>query len=168
MDRLGIAERIFEAIVLPRERYGLVRFEQEPNELHGLFEPIFPLTYRGKCVTKHAVLGIVPGGSDSKLQPPIAHVIYGRCHLREEARVSVRDAGDKDTQANPLRRLRERSKGGPAVEAGALGTVTRLTRDEMVDEPGGGELRLAIEKAPHAHEFRPWSCLGGYDSKLHR
>jgi ATPase subunit of ABC transporter with duplicated ATPase domains len=119
------------------------------EDLHGLFETARTMI---EGHTERLVLRLVPASADAQDQAPVAHLVEGGGHLRQDRRIAEGVAEHQGTDLHPLCRFRQRGQHGPALPD-PCGRLTGAAVHEMVGQPDAVEairLRLLRELTDRA------------------
>jgi ATPase subunit of ABC transporter with duplicated ATPase domains len=131
VERLVVLPREID-VPVPQHRY---------EDLHGLFE-----TARA-MIEGHAerlVLRLVPARADAQDQAPVAHLVEGGGHLRQDRRIAEGIAEHQGADLHPLCRFGQRGQHGPALPD-PRGRLTGTAVHEMVGQPDAVEaIRLRL------------------------
>src|SRR5262249_55483088 len=119
--------------VVPTAEGRLLLREQALQDLQRLLERLETPRDGHEVEAEGLVLELEPARPDAEVQAAAAHLVDGRRHLSEDARVPVGVARDEVTDARSHRRLRERREERPPFQTGAL----RIDedREEVVERP---------------------------------
>src|SRR5215831_14284493 len=91
-----------------------------------------------------------PSCAQAENQAPPADYIHRGRHFRQDRRMTISVACYHQTQADPLRRHRQRRQGGPAFETWP--SSVRKDRKEVI-EPPGGVVTEGIDLLPKRKQF---------------
>jgi ATPase subunit of ABC transporter with duplicated ATPase domains len=115
--------------------------QQRDEDLHGLFETARAMVERHP---ERLVLRLVPAGADAEDQAPVAHLVEGGGHLREDRRIAEGRARHQGADLHPVRGLGQRGQHGPALPD-PRGRLTGAAVHEVVGEPDAVEaVRLRL------------------------
>jgi len=109
-------------VPVPQHRY---------EDLHGLFETARAMI---EGQPERLVLRLVPARADAQDQAPVAHLVEGGGHLREDRRITEGIAEHQGADLHPVCRFRQRGQHGPALPD-PRGRRTGAAVHEMVGEP---------------------------------
>jgi len=127
-------------VVLPREIDVPVP-QHRHEDLDGLFETARAMIERH---TERLVLRLVPARADAQDQTPVAHLVEGGGHLREDRGIAEGIAEHQGADLHPLCRFRQRGQHGPALPD-PRGRLTGAAVHEMVGQPDAVEaIRLGL------------------------
>jgi len=127
-------------VPVPQHRY---------EDLHGLLETARAMI---EGHTERLVLRLVPARADAQDQAPVAHLVEGGGHLRQDRRIAEGIAEHQGTDLHPLCRFGQRGQHGPALPD-PCGRLTGAAVHEMVGQPDAVEairLRLLRELTDRA------------------
>ena len=165
LHRLGLTPRVVQLVVLPLEgRHGVG--EQARDDLERLVEAVEPLLERGEVDAVGVALLLVPPRAETELEPTAGDDVERGGHVRQHRRVAVGVAGHQHADADPVRRLGQRRRGDPALQAGPGGV--REDRIEVVEGPGRLEQLDVVGGLPDGQHVGPRRVLrGGLDREAH-
>jgi len=105
--------------------------EQRHQDLQGFFQAVHPVI---EGHPERPVLRFVPASADTQDQPPLAHLVGGRRHLRQDRRIAERVAHHQRADLNLPCRLGQRSQHCPALPHSDR-RLAGVAVQEMVGEP---------------------------------
>src|SRR5215510_16618181 len=105
--------------------------QQWLEDLQGLFEPSHTMV---EGQPKRLILRLVPSRADAQDQAPMAHLIDGRRHFRQDGWMAEGVACNQRAEFHVLGRFCQRCQHRPAFP-NSTGRLTRIAIQEVVREP---------------------------------
>ena len=109
--------------------------QQWLEDLQGFFEAVHAVIEEQP---ERLILRLVPSRADTQDQAPVAHLVGGRGHLRQDRRVAEGIAYHKRADLHALCRFGQRRQDGPAFPD-SPGRRARIAIEEVVSEPDAVE-----------------------------
>jgi hypothetical protein len=117
-------------IILSRE-IDMPFMQQWLEDLQGFFEAVHAMI---EGQPERLKLRLVPSRADPQDQAPVAHLVGGRRHFRQDRRMAEGIAQHQRADLHALCRFGQRRQHGPAFP-NAPGRLTRIAIEEVVSEP---------------------------------